>query len=157
MTAATEPPVADIATPPPEPERAFTSGAEAVAELARRYEGATGFLRAAFARALAEGRPPGRVRAFYPEIATQIARFVKIDSRLSFGYVAEPGSYATTVTRPDLFADYLAAQIDLVIRNHGVPVQVRTSATPIAAVVSVVNRSRPAAAFRSTISSSPGS
>ena len=33
MTAATEPPVADIATPPPEPERAFTSGAEAVAEI----------------------------------------------------------------------------------------------------------------------------
>jgi AMP nucleosidase len=135
MTAASQPPgmhpETPPATPPFEPEQSFASGAEAVAELARRYDGATAFLRAAFARALTEGRPAARVRAFYPEIETQIARFDKIDSRLSFGYVAEPGVYATTVTRPDLFADYLTAQIDLVIRNHGVPVRVRTSATPI--------------------------
>ena len=37
--------------------------------------------------------------------------FDKVDSRLSFGHVASPGTYATTVTRPDLFRNYLIQQI----------------------------------------------
>ena len=42
-----------------------------------------------------------------------------------------PGEYATTVTRPDLFADYLKRQIGLIIANHGVPAAVGYSQTPI--------------------------
>jgi AMP nucleosidase len=42
-----------------------------------------------------------------------------------------PGHYATTVTRPDLFEDYLLDQIGLILRNHGVPVTVGESDTPI--------------------------
>jgi hypothetical protein len=40
--------------------------------------------------------------------------------RLAFGHVAEPGTYMTTVTRPDLFGNYLRQQIGLLIQNHGV-------------------------------------
>jgi AMP nucleosidase len=71
------------------------------------------------------------VRACYPEIRLSVERFDAIDSRLSFGYVAEPGVYAATVTRPDLFRDYLVQQIDLLIRNHRVPVEIGASSTPI--------------------------
>ena len=61
-----------------------------------------------FARALANGKPPHRIRAYYPEIRITITSFDKVDSRLSFGHVSSPGTYATTVTRPALFAGYLA-------------------------------------------------
>ena len=52
-----------------------------------------------------------------------------MDSRLSFGHVAEPGVYATTVTRPDLFASYLEQQIGLLLASHGVPVIIGASGT----------------------------
>ena len=55
----------------------------------------------------------------------------KIDSRLSFGHVAHPGTYATTVTRPDLFRNYLIQQLTLLMDNHAVPVQIGLSDTPI--------------------------
>ena len=43
--------------------------------------------------------------------------------------MAEPGVYATTVTRPDLFASYLEQQIALLIESHGVPVVIGVSCT----------------------------
>ena len=57
--------------------------------------------------------------------------YAKVDSRLSFGHVASPGTYATTITRPDLFRNYLTQQIGLLIRNHGQPVTIGPSTTPI--------------------------
>ena len=63
------------------------------------------------------------------------------DSRLSFGHVAEPGTYATTITRPDLFANYLRQQIGLRLKNHGVPVEVGPSITPIPVHFAVANDS----------------
>ena len=61
----------------------------------------------------------------------RVSTFGQVDSRLSFGHVADPGTYATTVTRPDLFRNYLTQQIGLLIRNHGVPVEIGLSDTPI--------------------------
>ncbi len=55
----------------------------------------------------------------------------KIDSRLSFGHVVAPGVYAATVTRPDLFQHYLTEQLGLLIKNHGVPVTIGLSDTPM--------------------------
>ncbi|MBL9059704.1 MAG: AMP nucleosidase, partial [Mangrovicoccus sp.] len=54
-----------------------------------------------------------------------------IDSRLSFGHVTHPGEYATTITRPDLFENYLRQQIGLILKNHGVPVRVGFSPVPM--------------------------
>ena len=41
------------------------------------------------------------------------------------------GVYGTTLTRPDLFADYFRDQIERLMRYHRVPVVVGTSRRPI--------------------------
>ncbi|MCO5146430.1 MAG: AMP nucleosidase [Aquamicrobium sp.] len=120
-----------ISTPEPFPRQSFTDAGEAVAALKGLYARNTGFLRAAFA-ALADGVDrQERYRAFYPEIGIATASFSRIDSRLAYGHLPEPGRYATTITRPDLFESYLQDQLQLLIRNHGVPVTVGESETPI--------------------------
>jgi len=109
----------------------FSDPAEAVARLEEMYDQATRFLTEAFSEAMAKGAPAQRVRAYYPEIRMTTTSFAHVDSRLSFGHVSEPGTYATTVTRPDLFRNYLTEQIRLLIKNHGQPVEIGASATPI--------------------------
>jgi AMP nucleosidase len=54
----------------------------------------------------------------------QVAIFM---SRLSYGHVAGPGVYSTTITRPRLFRDLPDRADRLLIRNHGVPVEVGPS------------------------------
>lgn len=103
----------------------------AVARLRALYEQATGYLMERFQQVLSGHTPTARYRAFYPEICITTTSFAHVDSRLSFGHVAEPGTYATTITRPDLFENYLRQQIALLIEAHGVPVVIRPSTTPI--------------------------
>ena len=113
------------------PAEAFTDAAAAVERLILLYDAAADFLRDRFAATLA-GRPPAaRIRAFYPEIRLTTSTFAVVDSRLSFGHVAAPGTYSTTITRPRLFASYLEQQIRLLILNHGQPVVIGPSATPM--------------------------
>jgi AMP nucleosidase len=50
---------------------------------------------------------------------------------LSFGFVAEPGRYETTLTRPDLYADYYLEQFRLLLQNHKVVLEIGTSTQPI--------------------------
>ena len=109
----------------------FTDAAAAVARLQALYTQATGFLLERFTRALEGNRPVARYRAFYPELRLTVPTHPKVDSRLSFGHVVAPGSYSATITRPDLFENYLQEQIGLLIRNHGVPVTVGISDTPM--------------------------
>jgi AMP nucleosidase len=112
----------------PKPE-AFTDAKLAVARLQELYSTAVTFLSDNFSEALTGGQPETRVRAFYPEIRLTTTTYAKTDTRLSFGHVAEPGIYATTVTRPDLFAAYLEQQIGLLIKSHGLPVIIGVSST----------------------------
>ena len=109
----------------------FDNAAAAVDRLIDLFERATDFLANNFGDAVKNGRPDGRIRAFYPEIRITTTTYAHTDSRLSFGHVAEPGVYATTVTQPKLFANYLRQQIELLLTNHGVPVTIGTSTTPI--------------------------
>ncbi|WGV15063.1 AMP nucleosidase [Fuscovulum ytuae] len=109
----------------------FTDPAAAVARLEELYFNATAFLSQHFTAAVTGGKPHARIRAFYPEIRLTTTSHVKTDSRLSFGHVAEPGTYSTTVTRPDLFRNYLTQQLDLLIRHHGQPIVIGPSDTPI--------------------------
>ena len=120
-----------VSAPPDHPHKAFNDPAEAVAELQRLYALATGHLRACFSEAIAGGMPSSRYRAFYPEVRITTTTYGRTDSRLSFGHVTEPGHYATTITRPDLFEKYLTAQIGLLMKSHDVPVYVGWSTTPI--------------------------
>ncbi|MBC7157065.1 MAG: AMP nucleosidase [Rhodobacteraceae bacterium] len=121
-------PVAVAETPPAE---TFTDAAAAVTRLADIYQASVGYLAARFADILGGARPEARFRAFYPEVRLTTTSFAQADSRLSFGHVTAPGTYATTITRPDLFRGYLEQQIGLLIRNHGVPVTIGVSDTPI--------------------------
>ena len=125
----------DRATDPLVPETpgsaSFADAALAVDRLQELYTQATDFLAAQFQATISTGHPGHRVRAYYPEIRLTVTSFDKVDSRLAFGHVSAPGTYATTVTRPDLFRNYLIQQIGLLIENHGVEVQIGPSDTPI--------------------------
>jgi AMP nucleosidase len=112
------------------PER-FDDADAAVARLSLIYDRHTAFIRERFADLLAAGSLPRRVRATYPEIRVATSTFAQIDSRLSYGHVAGPGVFATTVTRPRLFGNYLTEQIRLILRAHNVPVEIGPSREPI--------------------------
>jgi AMP nucleosidase len=121
----------DTLTPAAAEAESFTDAAAAVDRLESLYAQATGFLVEQFQATIVKGNPGRRVRAFYPEIRLTVTSFDKVDSRLSYGHVSSPGTYATTVTRPDLFRNYLIQQIQLLVENHGVTVQIGLSDTPI--------------------------
>lgn len=120
-----------ILSPEPRAHESFTDAAAAVDLLQALYDDATAFLADGFMQTVAKGHPGRRMRAFYPEIRLTVTSFDKVDSRLSFGHVSSPGTYATTVTRPDLFRNYLIQQIELLVQNHGVHVEIGPSDTPI--------------------------
>jgi AMP nucleosidase len=113
------------------PTAAFTDAVEAVARIEELYERNTAFLRSWF-EAYLGGRPPATpVRATYPFVRVTTATHAGLDSRLAYGFLSGPGVYETTVTRPDLFRRYLIEQIGLLIRNHGVAVEIGESDEPI--------------------------
>ena len=109
----------------------FHEATAAVDRLIELYEQSTGFLRDKFFEAMQEGPPSGRIRAFYPEIRFRTVSHAQVDTRLSFGHVSNPGRYATTITRPRLFRQYLIQQIGLLIENQQQPVQIGPSDTPM--------------------------
>ncbi|MCF8484409.1 MAG: AMP nucleosidase [Rhodobacteraceae bacterium] len=118
-------------TPDLPPAEAFTDPAAAVDRLELLYARSTAFLAEHFSASVTAKKPESRIRAFYPEIRITVVSHIKTDSRLSFGHVASPGTYTTTVTRPDLFRQYLIQQLGLLIQNHNVPVVIGPSETPI--------------------------
>ena len=119
------------ASPDPTPPQTFTEPDAAVDRLVALHEEATVFLCRRFEDLLAGRAEPQRLRAFYPQVSITTTTFAHIDSRLSFGHVPTPGHYAATITRPDLFRDYLTQQIGLLLKNHDVPLVVGPSQTPI--------------------------
>ncbi|MCB1884034.1 MAG: AMP nucleosidase [Geminicoccaceae bacterium] len=106
--------------------------AQAVARIRALYDGAVARLRGAFEDFLATGRVPARPVAFYPYVGLGVAsNNLRLDGRLAFGALHDPGFYGTTLTRPDLFAAYYENQLRLIMENHGVPVVVGVSGRPI--------------------------
>jgi len=122
---------APVSTPPRIETEAFTDAAAAVARLNEIYERNTCFLRNRF-EAYANGEKLAtRVRATYPFVRVTTTSHTRVDSRLSYGFVARPGVHETSVTRPDVFRAYLTEQIRLLIENHRVPVEVGESSESI--------------------------
>ncbi len=120
-----------ILTPDADKPEEFHDATAAVDRLTELYQQSTTFLRERFLAAMTDAPPDARIRAFYPEVRLTTSSYAHVDTRLSFGHVASPGTYAATITRPDLFRNYLIQQIGLVIKNHGQPVVVGPSNTPI--------------------------
>ena len=124
-------PILSVLAPERIATEAFTDSTAAVTRLEEIYERNTRFLRDRF-EAFAKGETPARrVRATYPFVRITTSTHARLDSRLSYGFVAGPGVHETTVTRPDLFHAYLTEQIGLLIGNHGVPVEIGESSEPI--------------------------
>ena len=124
-------PALSVLTPQRIATEAFTDATAAVARLDEIYERNTRFLRDRF-EAYANGETTTRaVRATYPFVRITTSTHARLDSRLSYGFVAGPGVHETTVTRPDLFRAYLTEQIRLLIENHGVPVEIGELSEPI--------------------------
>ena len=109
----------------------FEDARLAVDRLREIYSRSVEFLNESLSDALQGDPPTVRYRAFYPEIRLTTTSFAQIDSRLAFGYVTSPGTYAATITRPDLYEHYLIQQIELLVRNHTQPVQIGASTTPM--------------------------
>ena len=64
----------------------------------------------------------------YPELVLSFAGGAQPDDRSrAFGRLNAPGVYATTVTRPALFADYLREQLELICSDYEVEIAVRVS------------------------------
>ncbi len=76
-----------------------------------------------------------KARAFYPFVRIHTDTMLRSQlpdlARLSFGFVAEPGRYETTLTRPDLYANYYLEQFRLLLQNHKVVLEIGTSTQPI--------------------------
>ncbi len=113
----------------------FTNPGAALAWVRAIYDANIAHLREAMKRYVAGETLPGHVRACYPFVRVQtdtVARVNSSDSaRLSFGFVAGPGRFETTLTRPDLYATYYLEQFTLLLANHGVALEVGTSTQPI--------------------------
>ena len=109
------------------------STAQAIAELIRLYDEAVSTLRADILTFAETGTPPAPERRLdgsycYPELLIHFAGGGSPgDTSRAFGRLQAPGTYATTVTRPALFADYLAEQLDLIAGDYDIRLEVRRS------------------------------
>jgi len=95
------------------------------------YNGSIDHLRGALKSFVAGDPLAARVRACYPFVRVHTDTVARADSRLSYGFVSGPGTYETTLTRPDLFGNYFLEQFRLLLKNHQVALEVGTSAQPI--------------------------
>ncbi len=116
------------------PQR-FTDAAAALAQVQRIYDNGIAHLRSAMHQFVAGDDSAGHVRACYPLVRIHtdtVSRMANPElARLSFGFVAGPGRFETTLTRPDLYAHYYLEQFRLLLQNHGVELEVGTSSQPI--------------------------
>lgn len=111
--------------------KSFKTADAALAEIERIYRRNVGALRAAFDDFTRGKKITRPVRGYYPLLRFEAGKRLRSDSRLSFGFVHEPGMYETTLTRPDIFHDYYREQISLLLKNHAGKLSVSESITPI--------------------------
>ena len=109
----------------------FDDADAALAQVRSIYDTSVGHLRSALQRFVAGQDDGQHVRAFYPFVRVRTDTVARADSRLAYGFVAGPGTFETTLTRPDLFAGYYRDQLRLLLKNHSVQIEVGTSAQPI--------------------------
>ncbi len=110
--------------------RHYKNADQVLAAVKEIYEASTGFLRLSFDD-YCKGKKSKKVRAYYPYVRVKTIQARRFDSRYSYGFAPRPGSYFTTVTRPDLFEEYFREQFRLLIKNHDISIEVGSSDTPI--------------------------
>src|SRR5688572_26207551 len=97
-------------TPDVAPRREFNDPDAALAHVVAIYEAGVAHLRAHLQSFVGGEIPGDRVRATYPYVRLRVDTVLRADSRLAYGFVAGPGRYETTLTRPELFGNYYREQ-----------------------------------------------
>jgi AMP nucleosidase len=109
------------------------STSQAIAQLTALYDETVDALCKDILAFAESGAPPDPQRRrdgsyCYPELLIHFAGGgQREDTSLAFGRLEVAGTYATTITRPALFADYLTEQLELVARSYDVHFEVRHS------------------------------
>ena len=107
----------------------------ALAQVRLIYNQQIAHLRDAMQRFVAGELPSAHVRACYPFVRIHTESVLDQNalesSGLSYGFVSGGGRFETTLTRPDLYANYYREQFALLQRNHHVELEVGTSNEPI--------------------------
>ena len=114
----------------------YTHAAAALAQVRTIYDQQISHLRNAMQRYVAGESLPGHVRACYPFVRIHtdtVAHALAVPDTplLSYGFVAGPGRFETTLTRPDLYGAYYLEQFRLLLQNHSVELEIGTSTQPI--------------------------
>ena len=108
-----------------------------IEQLTEQYEASVSRLQTALTRYLRDGIAPAvedRInRDFcYPELViTYHGKERETVTNLAFGKLEKVGTYRTTVTKPDLFADYVGEQLDLLLEQYEVDISVGRSGQEI--------------------------
>ncbi|MBU3992807.1 MAG: AMP nucleosidase [Alphaproteobacteria bacterium] len=108
-----------------------------IADLTRRYDAAVAILRDDITAYVEHGTVPPASRRIdhawcYPELRIHYSgQEQRPDLARAFGRLTRSGTYACTVTRPALFADYLAEQLTLLIADYAIEVEVGPSTQEI--------------------------
>jgi AMP nucleosidase len=117
-------------------KRAFNAHA-IVDQLAAIYDESVANLRHALASYVEDGTPPGeRTRkqgAFaYPELRIDYGGKAPATApSRAFARMNQPGAYATSIARPELFRDYLVDQLEHLARDYDVTISVGRSGSEI--------------------------
>ena len=115
----------------------FTDPLAALTQVQMIYDQQIAHLRDCMQRYVAGETLSGRVRACYPfvRIRTETVARATLEmpdiTQLSYGFVAGPGTFDTTLTRPDLYATYYLEQFRLLLENHLVELEIGISTQPI--------------------------
>ena len=117
---------------PSDPRRkVFSEPIEALGYIRALYQESVDNLRGALVAFSAGKLGAHRARAYYPYLRVRTETVSRPDSRRSFGFVAGPGIYETTLTRPDLFGRYFSEQLRLLVKNHATTLEVGLSHQPM--------------------------
>ncbi len=112
--------------------RGFRDAEKALGWIKEIYDTNTGFLRHSFEQFSRGQGDAQNVRAHYPFIEITTRKGPSVDNRLSYGFLSRPGTYRTTITRPDLYRQYYLDQFTLLLSNHPeAELKVGVSETPI--------------------------
>ena len=122
-------------TPPYIAPQLFSDADAALEQVQAIYRQSVEHLQQALAQFVATGDLPQKVRAFYPQVRIHTGEAMHVprgETYHNYGFVSGPGIHQTTLTTPDLFADYYRQQFALLLANHGKNLEVCTSQQPIA-------------------------
>jgi AMP nucleosidase len=98
--------------------KSFTDAVRAHEWIQHIYNTNVEYLRHAF-DSFSKGKwHDGRAHAHYPYLEIVTKKAPAVDNRLSFGFLSQPGTYRTTLTRPELYRDYYLEQFSLLLKSH---------------------------------------